>query len=50
MATKKKEYYVDLATLIFWGSGTGKTRIIDEVLYLIKEDIPSYIVVTNGNS
>jgi hypothetical protein len=47
---KQKEIYLDKTTLIFGGSGSGKTKIIEEILFLIKDDVPNFIAVADGNS
>lgn len=47
---KNTEFYLDKTTLIFGGTGSGKTTIIEEVLYLVKDYIPNYIVVASENS
>lgn len=39
------EEYLDLATLVFGASGSGKTTIIDQVMYLTKEFIPNCICI-----
>jgi energy-coupling factor transporter ATP-binding protein EcfA2 len=47
---KDKNNYLDKSTLIFGGTGSGKTTIIEEILFLLKDDIPNFIVVANENS
>lgn len=47
---KAAEVYADKSTLIFGGSGTGKTKIIEEILFLIRDHIPNYLVLTDINS
>jgi hypothetical protein len=47
---KDPDNYVDKTTLIFGGSSSGKTKLIEEILYLTKEEIPNYLVCSNENS
>jgi hypothetical protein len=47
---KDKNYFLDKTTLIFGGSGSGKTTINEEILYLIKDDIPNFLFITNKSS
>lgn len=47
---KSHEIYLDKSTLIFGGSGTGKTKIIEEILFLLRDHIPNYIAITDVNS
>jgi hypothetical protein len=42
--------YLDKTTLLFGGTFSGKTTIIEEILYLTKEYIPNYLVVASENS
>lgn len=42
--------FLDKTTLVFGGSGSGKTTIIEEILYLCKDSIPNYIVVAPKTS
>ena len=44
---KNKDYFLDKVTLIIGGTGSGKTTIIQEILYLIKDDVPITLVVAN---
>ena len=32
-------------TLVFGSSGSGKTTIMEEILYLLKNHIPNYLVI-----
>jgi type IV secretory pathway VirB4 component len=34
--------FLDKTTLIFGGTGSGKTTIIEEILYICKDYIPAY--------
>lgn len=47
---KKADNYLDKTTLIFGGTGSGKTRIIEEILYICKDYIPNYIVLAPRTS
>jgi hypothetical protein len=47
---KDLDLYLDKTTLLFGGTFSGKTTIIEEVLYLTKDYIPNYIVVASANS
>lgn len=47
---KKYENYLDKTTLLFGGSGSGKTTVIEEILYLIKDHVPNFIVIASENS
>lgn len=47
---KDKSLYLDKTTLLFGPSFTGKTTIIEEILYMVKDDIPNYIVIASENS
>lgn len=42
--------HLDKTTLIFGGSGSGKTTMIEEILYLIKDHIPNYLVIAPKTS
>jgi hypothetical protein len=42
--------YLDKTTLIFGGTGSGKTTIIEEILYLTRKSIPNYIVIAPKTS
>jgi hypothetical protein len=39
------EYYLDRTTIIIGASGSGKSTVIEEILYLCKDYIPNYFVV-----
>ena len=47
-----KDYnnHLDKTTLIFGGTGSGKTTIIEEILYLIKDHIPNVLVIAPKTS
>ena len=47
---KDLDLFLDKTTLLFGGSFTGKTTIIEEILYLVKDHIPNYIIVASENS
>jgi hypothetical protein len=48
--SKSYDNYLDKTTLIFGGSGSGKTKIIEEILHLCKDHIPNYIVIAPKTS
>lgn len=48
--TRTADSYLDKTTLIFGGSGSGKTTIIEEILYLCNKYIPNYIVIAPKTS
>lgn len=47
---KDYNYYLRKCTLIFGSSGTGKSTIIDEIMYLLKPHIPLCFVIAPTNS
>ncbi len=47
---KDYKHYLDKTTLIFGGSGSGKTTIIEEILYLCSDYIPCYLVIAPKTS
>ena len=47
---RSADSYLDKTTLIFGGSGSGKTTIIEEILFLCSKHIPNYIVVAPRTS
>ncbi len=42
--------HLDKTTLIFGGTGSGKTTIIDEILYLLKDYVPNFFVIAPRTS
>ena len=46
---KDYNYYLRKCTLIFGSSGTGKSTIIDEIMYLLKPHIPLCFVIAPTN-
>jgi len=42
--------HLDKTTLIFGGTGSGKTTIIDEILYLLKDYVPNFYVIAPRTS
>lgn len=42
--------YLDKTTLLFGGSSSGKTTIIEEILYLTKDYIPNYLIIAPKTS
>lgn len=48
--SKTHENYLDKTTLVYGGTGSGKTTIIEEILYLCKDFIPNYLVITPPTS
>jgi hypothetical protein len=49
-ADKSPSLIVDKTLLIYGGSNTGKTTIIEEKLFLVKEYIPNYIIIAPSTS
>lgn len=47
---KHYEHHLDKTTLIFGPSGTGKSTMIEDVLFLIKDFVPNYIIVAPRTS
>jgi hypothetical protein len=47
---KDVDNFLDKTTLIYGGTFSGKTTIIEEILYLVKDYIPNYLVIANENS
>lgn len=47
---KTYENYLDKTTLVFGGTGSGKTTIIEEILYYCRPFIPNYMVVAPRTS
>lgn len=47
---KTYENYLDKTTFIFGGTGSGKSTVISEILYLCKDYIPNYYVLAPENS
>jgi len=47
-----KDYtnYLDKTSLIFGGSGSGKTTVVEEILFLLKDHIPNYLVIAPRTS
>lgn len=48
--SKETNNHLDKTTLIFGGSGSGKTTIIEEILYLIKDHISNFLVIAPQTS
>lgn len=42
--------HLDKTTLIFGGTGSGKTTVIEEILYLLKDYVPNFIVMAPRTS
>ncbi len=42
--------HLDKTTLIFGGTGSGKTTIIEEILYLLKDYVPNFLVIAPRTS
>lgn len=42
--------YLNKTTFIFGAAGTGKTTIIEEILYLLKDEVPNFLVVAPRTS
>jgi hypothetical protein len=47
---KKAENFLDKTTFIFGGTGSGKTTIIEEIMWMCKDKIPNYIVIVPQTS
>lgn len=47
---KSVNNFLDKTTLIFGGSNSGKSTIIEEILHICKNDIPNYIVIAPKTS
>lgn len=47
---KDYSYYFRKMTLIFGGSGTGKTTVMDEIMWLLKPHIPTCFVISPTNN
>lgn len=47
---KDFQYYLKKLTLIYGGSGTGKSTILDEIMWLLKPYIPLCFVIAPTNS
>lgn len=47
-----KDYnnYLDKTTLIFGGTSSGKTSIVEEILFLLKDHIPNFLVIAPRTS
>lgn len=42
--------HLDKTTLIFGGTGSGKTTVIEEILYLLKDYVPNFMVIAPRTS
>lgn len=47
--TKNKKHYLNFTTFLYGATGTGKTTIIKEIMYLLKDDMPNIFVVSPSN-
>ena len=47
---KTPDFYVNASTLVFGPSNSGKTALINQIMYLCREVIPNVLVVCNENS
>jgi hypothetical protein len=47
---KTADNYLDKTTFLFGGSNSGKSTIIEEILYLCKDYIPNYLAIAPENS
>lgn len=47
---KTPSFYVNASTIIYGPSNSGKTKIIDEIMFLCKDLIPNFLVICNQNS
>lgn len=48
--TKDVNNHLDKTTLIFGGTGSGKTTVIEEILYLLKDSVPNFVVIAPRTS
>ncbi len=46
---KKHEYYLNLTTLIYGKTGSGKSTIIDEIMYLCKDYVSGVFVILGSD-
>ncbi len=47
---KDTNNHLDKTTLIFGGTGSGKTTVIEEILYLLKDHVPNFMVIAPRTS
>jgi Cdc6-like AAA superfamily ATPase len=47
---KDVDDYLDKTTLIYGGTGSGKTTIIEEILYKVRYMIPAFLVIVPSTS
>ncbi len=47
---KSVHNHLDITTLIFGGSGSGKSFLIDEIIWLCRKEIPNYLVIAPKTS
>lgn len=48
--SKDVNNHLDKTTLIFGGTGSGKTTVIEEILYLLKDYVPNFMVIAPRTS
>jgi ElaB/YqjD/DUF883 family membrane-anchored ribosome-binding protein len=46
----KVDDYLDMTTVVLGGTGTGKSTIIKDIIYLCKDYVPLYLVLCNQTS
>jgi GTP-binding protein EngB required for normal cell division len=47
---KNKDEYLDKVTLVYGSTNSGKSTIIEEIMYLCKDHIPNYLVIAPSTS
>lgn len=47
---KDKNEYLDKVTLVYGGTNSGKSTLIEEIMYLCKDSIPNFLVIAPSTS
>jgi hypothetical protein len=47
---KNKDEYLDKVTLVYGGTNSGKSTLIEEIMYLCKDSIPNFLVIAPSTS